>query len=122
MDTKDKHGHLPLSHAARYGSEVVEKLLVTWDDVEVDTSRGTCQSGVHNDAQCGHMTMFVCHWVAHTQREGMGDCICTVVTLFEPDIKQSEHLNLMLGAYYACTSGEEGAVSLFTQASGHQYL
>ena len=35
----------------------------------------------------------------------MGDCICTVVTLFEPDIKKSEHLNLRLGAYYACTSG-----------------
>ena len=51
---------------------------------------------------------FVCHWVAHTQREGMGDCICTVVTLFEPDIKKSEHLNLRLGAYYACTQVRGG--------------
>ena len=59
MDTKDKHGCLPLSHATRYGSEALEKLLVTQDDVEVDTSRGTHQSGVHNDAQCGHVTAFV---------------------------------------------------------------
>ena len=33
MDAKDKHGRLPLSHAARYGSEVVEKLLVVRDEL-----------------------------------------------------------------------------------------
>ena len=41
VDTKDKHGHLLLSHAARYWSEAVEKLLIAWDDIKVDTSRGT---------------------------------------------------------------------------------
>ena len=45
VDTKDKHGRSPLSHAARYGSEVVEKPLVTWDDVKVDTSRGHVEVG-----------------------------------------------------------------------------
>ena len=64
VDTKDKHGHLPLSHATRYGSEAVEKLLVTWDNIDVDTSRGTRQSGVHNNAQCGHVTAFVSHLCA----------------------------------------------------------
>ena len=59
MDTKDKHGHSLLSHATRYGSEVVEKLLVAQDDVEVDTARGTRRSGVHNDARSGHMTTFM---------------------------------------------------------------
>ena len=92
------------------------------------TSRWICQGG-HIKVGCTTMLMqsldrvhvvFVCHWVAHTQREGMGDCICTVVTLFEPDIIKSEHLNLRLGAYYACTSGEGEAVSLFTKASGYQ--
>ena len=33
---------------------------------------------------------FVCHWVAHTRREGMGDCTYTVDTLYEHDIKISE--------------------------------
>ena len=61
MDTKDKHGHSPLSHATRYGSEEVEKLLVVWDDIEVDASRGTRRSEVHNDARCGHVTVFVLH-------------------------------------------------------------
>ena len=41
VDTKDKHGRSPLSHATRYGSKVVEKLFVVWDNVKVDMSRGT---------------------------------------------------------------------------------
>ena len=27
--------------------------------------------------------VFVCHWVAHTHRESMGNCIYTVDTLYE---------------------------------------
>ena len=40
---------------------------------------------------CDHVHItFMCHWVAHTQRGGMGDCKYTVDTLYEHDIKNSE--------------------------------
>ena len=71
MDTKDKHGRLPLSHATRYGSEALEKLLVARDDVKVDTSRGTRRSGVHNNTRCSHVTAFVSRLCAtgwHTRK------------------------------------------------------
>ena len=54
-----------------------------------------CATQWHTDVthvqSCDHArVMFVCHWVAHTQREGMGDCTYTVDTLYEHDIKVSE--------------------------------
>ena len=56
---------------------------------------------------CVHV-VFVCHWVAHTRREGMGDCTYTGDTLYDHDIKISEPLSLRLSDYYACISGEGG--------------
>ena len=37
MDTKDDHGHSPLSYTAKEGHEPVVKILVTRDDIEVNT-------------------------------------------------------------------------------------
>ena len=62
---------------------------------------------------CVHI-VFVCHWVAHTRREGMGDCTYTVDTIYEHDIKISEPLSLRSSDYYACTSDEGGGQSPFS--------